>query len=582
MNVDLRNIKSFPHQVEISGSNYFIVKETDGYYLVSSICPHQGGEIIYNNGFECKVHGWKFNNSGECINVPSQKLYRKKLNVNGEITKLAEISNNFKTERTSDVDLDIKLHAHSCVEITHNGYSVLTDPWLEGLAFMGSWKHSPQPLVKAEQLDPNLIWISHEHSDHFHIETIKKFNRKTKILFPDFPNKRIEKTLIDLGFEDILPLKFGEEKSIYGFKFTCYEPQSVWNDSILHINVNNFNILNLNDAGLNFRIKKYLPKIDLLMSAFSPGASGFPLCWKNLSKKERIDYYVKAKNGMLEMLERACKLYDTDFLLPYASHFDLHIPEHSEYRALLVKHGKNTIMDVKDHIKGFEVLDILPGESWNSVSGRTYRIYNEKSKKAMYSRKMAQHKEFEKYFPAKDPDVKMGLIEYLHNLNSIPEICLCEDIRVRLNSTYFTIESGKLHVHAPISECDLAIDIPENILKSVILNNISWDEAHIGYWCTMYRKTDKFNQQFWRLLQSPYYKKKIKNRKPSDNIISESTNVLEIVNNYPNSEPILRRYGLYCFGCANAIKEDIKQAADYHGLDESSSKNLIMELNNAI
>ena len=34
--------------------------------------------------------------------------------------------------------------------------------------------------------------------------------------------------------------------------------------------------------------------------------------------------------------------------------------------------------------------------------------------------------------------------------------------------------------------------------------------------------------------------------------------ISNIVQKYPNSESILRRYGLYCFGCSNAIKEDIK------------------------
>jgi len=579
MYITIKNIESFPHKIEISGSTYFIVKDKSDYYLVSNICPHQGGEIVYNKKFECKVHGWKFDLDGKCLNVPSKKLYRKKLNVKNGIAYLKEIDNEFKSKKTSNIDLDVKVHAHSCVEFIYNGYSILTDPWLEGLAFMGSWKHNPRPIIKTEDLSPNVIWISHEHSDHFHIETLKKFNRNTIILFPDFPNKRIENTLRDLKFNKIVPLKFGEPTILDKIEYTCFEPQSVWNDSILHISIDGFNILNLNDAGLNFRIKKYLPKIDLLMSSFSPGASGFPLCWKNLSNKDKIDYYKRAKNGMLEMLNRACKLYDAKFLLPYASHFDLHIPDHEEYRNYLIKHGKNTIMDVKKFIKDFEVLDILPGESWNSLSGRTYKIYNETSKKIIYSSKIRKHKDFEKYFPS---ETKIKLNKYLKNLNNVPDICLCEDIKVRLNDTYFTIESGKLYIHGPILDYDLGIDIPKNILSSIISNDMSWDEAHIGYWCNMYRKADKFNQQFWRLLQAPYYKKHIKKRNISNNKINESTNVLEIVEKYPQSEAVLRRYGLYCFGCPNAIKEDIKQASDYHGLDDISAENLIKELNNAI
>ena len=580
MRLDIKNISKFPYEVKLNNSTYFLTKEDKDYYLVSNICPHQGGEIILTDKFECKVHGWKFDACGDCINVPSKRLYKEKLEVQDNIVYLQEIESEFKTATHTDVDLDIKLHAHSCVEFIYKGISVLTDPWLEGLAFMGSWKHSPKPVIKPEQLTPDIIWISHEHSDHFHIETLKKFDKNTLILFPDFPNKRIETTLKKLNFINLLPLKFGERKTISGIEFTCYEPQSVWNDSILHMNIGGFNILNLNDAGLNFRIKKYLPKIDLLMSAFSPGASGYPLCWKNLSKQEKVDYYEKAKNGMLEMLDRACKLYDATFLLPFASHFDLHLPEHVEYRDILLKHGKNTIMDVKHFINDFEVLDILPGGSWNALTGRTYRMYNDKSRKAIYNSKMKYSKEFDSYFPS---EIEVNLVQYLENLNKIPDICLCEDIKVRLNETYFTVESGQLRISThPLSDYDLGIDIPKNILSNIISNDISWDEAHIGYWCNLYRTSEKFNQHFWRLLQAPYYKKQIGKRTIGNDIINEATNVFQIIKKYPKSESILRRYGLYCQSCPNAIKEDIKQAADYHGLDEISSKNLLMELNNAI
>ena len=48
--------------------------------IFSSICPHFGGEIIYNdikNLLQCKWHGWKFDkNTGKCLSYP----IRSKLN----------------------------------------------------------------------------------------------------------------------------------------------------------------------------------------------------------------------------------------------------------------------------------------------------------------------------------------------------------------------------------------------------------------------------------------------------------------------------------------------------------------------
>jgi nitrite reductase/ring-hydroxylating ferredoxin subunit len=52
----------------------FIDKETNEIKLFSSICPHFGGEIIYNeheNTLKCRWHDWKFcKNSGKCLSFP--------------------------------------------------------------------------------------------------------------------------------------------------------------------------------------------------------------------------------------------------------------------------------------------------------------------------------------------------------------------------------------------------------------------------------------------------------------------------------------------------------------------------------
>lgn len=50
------------------------IDENQKIRVYSSICPHFGGEIIYNSlqgVLQCKWHGWKFNkSSGKCINYP--------------------------------------------------------------------------------------------------------------------------------------------------------------------------------------------------------------------------------------------------------------------------------------------------------------------------------------------------------------------------------------------------------------------------------------------------------------------------------------------------------------------------------
>ena len=208
--------------------------------------------------------------------------------------------------------------------------------------------------------------------------------------------------------------------------------------------------------------------------------------------------------GTIEMLRQAMKMYQAKFLLPFASHFRLQHPKHEDYD---LRVGKNTIIDVKQKLIEHQVIDILPGESWNSMSGNFFRVYDEQTRQKIYDgrKHFFNLDEFAKFYP--EPcAVDVGeLQKYLLNLNNTPEIVHCENIQVRLNGCFFYVENGKLFLGKK-TKPNLEIDVPIEILQQIIVDNVSWDEAHIGYWCKMKRIGD-YNQNFWRLLQSPYYLK---------------------------------------------------------------------------
>jgi len=570
---------SLPHKVTIEGDTYYIMKEEDSYRMLSSSCPHQGAKVKFNDDkFSCPVHGWEFDLSGKCVNIKNQSLYSIELvESNGkllvDLSKLnTVVDRRLKSEKSTSIDIDFKVHAHACLEICHNGFSFLTDPWLDGPAFYGSWAQHPKPKVKIKELMPDVIWITHEHSDHFHINSMEQFDKDIPVYFPNFPNKRIETELIKLGFTNINPVSFGQEYIINdNISIICYEPESVWNDSILHIAVNDFHILNVNDAGVNHKIKKYLPPIDLLCSSFSPGASGYPLCW-DVSEEEQKQYYSKVKTGTIEMLRQSMEMYRAKFLLPFASHFRLQHPDHEQFNLNI---GKNNIMDVKTNLNEHQVIDLLPGESWNSLTGAFFRVYNEASREKLYkSRKyLFNMDEFSKFYPINKETKKKDVEAYILNLNNSPDIVHCENIQVKINDIDFYVEYGKLYL-GKNSETNLYIEVPDEILYHLIRNNVSWDEAHIGYWCRM-KRTGEYNQNFWRVLQCPYYMKR--SDKVDDNLMN--MNVNHLLKNNARVDAILRRYGLYCSSCSASFKENLSQAIKYHGLSDYDSEKLIKELN---
>jgi len=71
--VDLGEESSFtglPAPVKVGDASYFLVRGRDGYKLLSTVCPHQGGEVMDEGDdlFVCDGHGWQYEKAeGTCV-----------------------------------------------------------------------------------------------------------------------------------------------------------------------------------------------------------------------------------------------------------------------------------------------------------------------------------------------------------------------------------------------------------------------------------------------------------------------------------------------------------------------------------
>jgi CMP-N-acetylneuraminate monooxygenase len=186
------------------------------------------------------------------------------------------------------------------------------------------------------------------------------------------------------------------------------------------------------------------------------------------------------------------------------------------------------------------------------------------------------------------------LIEYLEELNSVPEIVHCEDLTVRiraLSSTSsrdpldvsFAVVAGRLSILGePPAVPNLTITIPLGVLTAVIRDGLSWDEAFIGYWCRFDRHPNVYHAGFWRLLQAPYFKKAVNTPMSTPGAISRASTVAEVLEAHgPEADRIFRRYGLYCSGCQHSTAESIEAAARQHGVDAHRIELLVRELTRA-
>ena len=74
---DASSFTEFPVPVKVGDASYFLVHGRDGYKLLSTVCPHQGGEVMDEGGhlFICDGHGWQYEKGeGTCVARPDFRM----------------------------------------------------------------------------------------------------------------------------------------------------------------------------------------------------------------------------------------------------------------------------------------------------------------------------------------------------------------------------------------------------------------------------------------------------------------------------------------------------------------------------
>jgi len=68
----------------------------------------------------------------------------------------------------------------------------------------------------------------------------------------------------------------------------------------------------------------------------------------------------------------------------------------------------------------------------------------------------------------------------------------------------------------------------------------------------------------------------------SDQKITKSTNIAELVSKYPSAARVLMEEGIGCLGCAIAHQEDIGQGLASHGKTTEEINQIIATMNKAV
>jgi CMP-N-acetylneuraminate monooxygenase len=594
--------------LEVDQHPYFLTRDGHQVRMFSLICPHMGGIVEKNNGFlVCPIHKWKFNRSTGKSLVGSKDLHEIEIFINNDMifaaiesAANADLVKVINARTSSSKNISIELLAHATLDIRVEHFSLIVDPWLDGSAFHGSWTQYPPPSISAKDIRPDVLLITHEHSDHCNLHSLKLINRTVPVYFPAFPNSRLERVFNQLGFLNINPMMFGEIYHVYaGITICCFQPTSTWNDSIQLIDVRGFRILNLNDAGINTKIAKLVDPIDLICSAYGSGASGYPMCWTHLSPfdSERIlQEQISAKKNMLV---HASKIYKCSRILLFASYFALQHPIHEKYQFLLSKYKLNP-QNIKEDLVNFniEVLDLLPGEIWFSdtevIKRKDYKsdFFSWENTSIYLKNKFSKLDFFEEY-PCGYKYEESLIIDYFLKFDKNPQIIYLKYYIFKLNiidtnssfSIIFEICNSKVKKITSDSAVNLTIEIPVQLLMHLIINNLSWDEVYIGYWC-LFHQENPYNVSFWRMLQAPYFMTYndsnlvTPDQSKSNLIINKGSSISYVLEQLPHiAAKLMAFHGMHCIGCGRSSMETIAEGGRKHGLSNQDVEDLIDELN---
>lgn len=144
---------------------------------------------------------------------------------------------------------------NASIQVFENGHPVLiTDPWLVGTCYFGSWAldHplSAQQIANATSSD--YLWISHGHPDHLHFESLGLMKIGQKVLLPDHYDDEIAVSLRERGFDvTILPYRKWVRLSSE-IEVLCID--NINQDGILVVRAGSALLIDINDSPIDGEI----------------------------------------------------------------------------------------------------------------------------------------------------------------------------------------------------------------------------------------------------------------------------------------------------------------------------------------
>lgn len=511
--LDLRNLNEGVNHLE-----HFIIfidkKKPNGRMVIyDRICDHKGAKLIsQKNKIICPLHNWQLNpiTGKYCnVNVKKKPLYdgiiRKKINLETKI-QVKKINQKFKSNPT----VKIRWLNHACLVFQTKKFKIATDPWIIGPAFSnGWWLKYKSPKDSFDELNScDMLFISHNHPDHLHPETLSKINKNINVITGNFKTKSTFKFLKDIGFKNITEVDFDKKICMKDqeLEIMILKSGDFRDDSGIFIQAGKFSFMATVDCNF-IDFDRYPRQLDLLASSFAGGASGFPLCFNNYSENEKKIILERNKKSLIYTNQKVIKLSKTKHFLPYAGFFE---EDKNRDKYIYENNLKNNIRDYLGTCKKLNV-KLLNIENYD-----TYIFKNQKIKKKEKNNLLKIKEKQKKWYIQNTKNLyknisKIEVENYFKDSNFLENFRLLinltnDDFSVIKNSYLIDfyknntpfILSDNLNGKQKRRNCNFKkIKVRYNEFIKVIRQGLPWEDLSIGFQCRIERNPNVYNSNFW-------------------------------------------------------------------------------------
>lgn len=536
--IDLKDLEN-----TITSYKNFIIKKNKKKveWIIDRTCDHNFGKLILSNAnnqtAKCPMHNWELDL--KTLNYKNVNIKKKKLNfeINQNVLKIIDKEEyinfpKFLNDRANLNSSNIKLRylSHASILIETDNFKMITDPWFFGPAFSNGWwlKKAPKFNLKNILNKIDFIYVSHNHPDHLHIETLNNLNKDINIIVPNFRDKSTETLIKRLGFKNIIVCDFNKiyeakEKAVF---FSILKSGDFREDSGIFINLCGKKILlNVDSNNLNFGI---LPKnIDILLSSYAGGASGFPLCFENYNEDEKERIIKRNLKAQFSMVLNLINKTNPKYFMPYAGSF-------SEYARrdnyILKNNKKNDISEIdnlfKKNLKKTKIIDYnLKDTLFYKKGSLEPQLLNLNTEKEIYklneeyiSKYIAQSKDsvdksnidkiIKKYFIKSNfqDNLILLLVPTNDNFKTHRNYYLIDFTNIK---TQFKIISKKEYknFYENFNEKNkklLILKVRTEAIINTINNKLPFEDLLIGFQCRVKRKPNVYNNKFWYHFTNKY------------------------------------------------------------------------------